>query len=123
MSGEPEAGHRAPELAEVVAARALLGDFGSAVHEFVTGTHADVDWLTWSLRLSQHMAQLLAAMQPRPRTDGSIAATHVRPDGSAILSPADLLTVLSALRECQDFTDSDSRFACAAVARALGDQR
>lgn len=72
---------------------------------------------------------------PRPRIDGSIAATGVRPDGSAALSPADLLTVLGALHDAarwadltagtreQHLDDPDLATAYRAVAIRLGDDR
>lgn len=49
------------EIAAAVAARALLADFQRTMHEFTTGTAADVDFLTWALRLAQHMRYLLDA--------------------------------------------------------------
>ena len=69
-----------------------------------------------------------AAAAPRPRLDGSIAATHVRPDGSAVLSPNDLLTVLSALQAAADHCSPAIVTAAEAVAfrslsYRLGDDR
>ena len=53
-----------PELAAAVtAAKAMLADFQNVMHEFTTGTYPDVDFVTWSLRLAQHMRQLLDAIE------------------------------------------------------------
>ena len=63
--GKPEAAHSAPpaaELAEAVAARAMLADFQRTMHEFTVGTTRDVDFLTWALRLGQHLNYLLDAI-------------------------------------------------------------
>ena len=60
----------------------------------------------------------------RQRLDGSVAVTHVRADGSAVLSPADLGTVLGALQLAADVTDDPAhRYAYAAIRYALGDDR
>ena len=50
------------EPAEVIAGRAILADFQHEAHEFTTGTLATVDWLTWALRLGQHLQQLIDAL-------------------------------------------------------------
>jgi hypothetical protein len=88
------------ELPEVVAARAMLADFQRAMHEYTTGTATEVDALSWALRLSQHMQQLVAVMTAPP----AASTSHVAADGSAWLSAADLATVLEALDDARRFT-------------------
>ena len=41
---------------------AMLADFQNVMHEFTVGTVRDVDFLTWALRLGQHLNYLLDAI-------------------------------------------------------------
>jgi hypothetical protein len=50
------------EMAEAVAARAMLADFQHECHEYTVGTIPAPDWFAWALRLGQHMQLLLDAI-------------------------------------------------------------
>lgn len=98
VCGQPAAAHTEP--AEVIAARALLGDFQHAMHEFTIGTRTDADFLTWALRLGQHLQQVIGAVtrQAGPAwTTVAQSRRQVAADGSAWLTPADAETVRRAL--------------------------
>lgn len=114
----------APELAEVTAARAYLADYRRQVREDYG--RGPLPWQELAMRLAQHLGYVLdalSAQMPRPRADGSVGATCVLLDGSAMLSPADLLAVLGALRVAAEAGDTADRYAYLACARALGDDR
>jgi hypothetical protein len=117
------------ELAEAVAARAMLADFQQTVHEFTVGTVHGVDWLTWALRMSQHMQQLLDAAarmagEPQPAAGSTgHAATGLAPGGGAWLTPADLYVALAALRDAAEFTDPAMAARYAMLAGQLGGNR
>jgi hypothetical protein len=54
---------------------------------------------------------------------GTTVVTRVSRDGSATLSPADLLTVLHALSAAREFCTPSERAAFATLATQLGDDR
>lgn len=68
VCGKSEAAHTEP--AEVIAGRAILADFQNTAHEFTVGTLHEVDWLTWSLRLGQHLQQLIDAIARQDEPGG-----------------------------------------------------
>ncbi len=51
---------------------------------------------------------------------GTTVVSAISRDGSAVLSPADLLTVLAALHDVADFCDTDSRYRYAELTHQLG---
>jgi hypothetical protein len=109
--------YTAPAVRAITQALAALADWidEQLSDRQLTAEHA-------AARIRQ-LASAMAANPPRPRIDGSIAATVVRPDGSAVLSPADLATVLDALgdgSQCGEEHSPDSpSLALAARYRAL----
>lgn len=102
------------DMAEVVAGRAILGDFQREAREFTVGTRMSVDWLSWALRLSQHLQALLDAL--------SRASGHQGAAGGAWLAPGDLHTALLALADAQEFTDAAMRDRYGSLARTLSSQ-
>ena len=77
-----------PEPAEVIAGRAMLADFQRMAREYAAGTIVQADWLSWSMRLSQHMQSLLDALgRAEPAAPAAAqGGTYTAPDGSAWLA-------------------------------------
>ena len=124
--GQPEASHRsAAGMAEVVAGRALLGDFQRAAHEYSTGAVAHADWLVWALRLGQHLQHLADAVsQPEPRTPVVAApGSYVAGDGSAWLTAGDVHTVRLALLNAAETASPATAAAYESLRLRLGDGR
>jgi hypothetical protein len=86
----------------------------------VRSVFAAFDWATDDRQIA---LEKIEAIVMRPRADGSIGATHVRPDGTAQLSHEDLLTVLGALADAVDFTTPVMRVRYRALLYRLGDDR
>jgi hypothetical protein len=97
---------------------------------------AKVDWLVWANRLGHALGGLLAALDAADAPAGgreafaaaAFASSGVAPDGSARLSPGDLLTVLGALEDGAEWAGAvacrgEDAAAYRALARSLGDDR
>jgi hypothetical protein len=121
--GQPFAAHGAELAARVTAAQAVLADYQAAMREFTLGAVADVDALSWSLRLGQHLQQLVDGVDAAAVSQPQATTSHVRPDGSAWITHADLLTVLGGLADAREFTDPASAARYAALARQLGNEQ
>jgi hypothetical protein len=87
------------------------------------------DYAVWADRLAAAAESLLSGQPaaPRRRIDGSIAASGVLPDGSASISRADLVIVLSALSDAAHFRhargNTDDAVTYQALSFRLGDDR
>jgi hypothetical protein len=90
---------------------------------------ARFDWERDDRQYALEEIDRIASQLPE-RIDGSVAATGVLPDGSAQLSAADLVTVLNALSDAQEYRSQtgdtfsvDHTIAYGALAYRLGDDR
>jgi hypothetical protein len=125
-----------PEVAaRRVLAASVLADFDREASDFAAGGRVP-DWLMWSHRLGSALGGVLGALSAAEPPPGgreafqaaAIASSGVAPDGSARLSPADLLVVLGALDDAVSWAtivggrEADT-VAYRRVSRALGDDR
>lgn len=100
-------------------ARAVLAGYRRAAPT------ADVrDRALWAGQLANVLACLLHGLEQQgPRANGSQPTSWVAPDGSAILTHQDMLTVLGSLAEASDFTSTENRVRYRALQFRLGDDR
>lgn len=82
--------------ARVTAARAARGDFERQKQDTPMRLGSGPAWQVWAERLSAELGGLLDALT-LPASDS--AATGINLDGSATLSPADVLVVIGAVRD------------------------
>jgi hypothetical protein len=99
-------------------AEAALADFG----RWERGDTIRGDWRTWAFRLARAFGDLLAWIEIEPKrrltlVSADTAASHVRPDGSAVLTAPDLLTVLGALSDAAEHLAADLWEDCPACDR------
>jgi hypothetical protein len=111
------------------AAAAVAADFTREADAYLDDDGRRPDFDSWAWRLHTELRLVLDRLdaetpeQPVPRIDGSQAASHVRNDGSAELSPADLGTVLGALSSAELGAGADMATRYRALAYRLGDDR